>query len=118
MTELKSRSSGWLGRWNSIPLYLRIVLAMMLGLITGLLLGQRALVFEIPSQVILQLLGALAPPLILIAVTHVLMTTEDCWKDGSEIGRSVAAQYNGGDSDWTTGSESSATWILVGTQET
>jgi len=55
---------------------LRIVLAMLLGLITGLLLGERALIFEIPSQVILQLLGALAPPLILIAVTHVLMTTE------------------------------------------
>jgi Na+/H+-dicarboxylate symporter len=40
------------------------------------LLGERALVFEIPSKVILQLLGALAPPLILVAVTHVLMTTE------------------------------------------
>jgi Na+/H+-dicarboxylate symporter len=49
---------------------------MVLGLVTGLLLGERALFFEIPAKVILQLLGALAPPLILIAVTHVLMTTE------------------------------------------
>ena len=40
------------------------------------LLGEQALVFEIPSKVILQLFGALAPPLILVAVTHVLMTTE------------------------------------------
>ncbi len=65
-----------LGRWNAMPLYSRILLAMIAGLLTGLLLGKHALIFEIPSKVILQLLGALAPPLILIAVTHVLMTTE------------------------------------------
>jgi Na+/H+-dicarboxylate symporter len=68
--------TGWLARWNSIPLYLRIIIALIVGLATGLLLGERALIFEIPSRVILQLLGALAPPLILVAVTHVLMTTE------------------------------------------
>jgi Na+/H+-dicarboxylate symporter len=72
----KSESKGRLARWNAIPLYVRIVVAMLLGLVTGLLLGERALIFEIPSKVILQLLGALAPPLILIAVTHVLMTTQ------------------------------------------
>src|SRR5258708_27629050 len=72
----KSESNGWLARWNAIPLYVRIVVAMLLGLVTGLLLGERALIFEIPSKVILQLLGALAPPLILIAITHVLMTTQ------------------------------------------
>ncbi len=49
---------------------------MLLGLVTGLVLGEHALIFEIPSKVILQLLGALAPPLILVAVTHVLMTTQ------------------------------------------
>jgi Na+/H+-dicarboxylate symporter len=49
---------------------------MILGLVTGLLLKEHALILEIPSKVILQLLGALAPPLILIAVTHVLMTTQ------------------------------------------
>lgn len=58
-----------------MPLYLRIVIAMAVGAVTGLLLGERTMVLEIPSKVILQLLGALAPPLILIAVTHVLMTT-------------------------------------------
>ena len=85
MAETKTQSPGWLGRWNSIPLYLRIVLAMILGLITGLFLGERAVVFEIPSQVILQLLGALAPPLILIAVTHVLMTTEIPGKTAAKL---------------------------------
>jgi len=68
-------SAGWLARWNAIPLYIRILIAMILGLVTGLILGEHAIVLEIPSKVILQLLGALAPPLILIAVTHVLMTT-------------------------------------------
>jgi Na+/H+-dicarboxylate symporter len=76
MSPPKSRSKGWLGRWNAIPLYIRILVALVLGLITGVLLGERALVFEIPSKVILQLLGALAPPLILVVVTHVLMTTD------------------------------------------
>jgi Na+/H+-dicarboxylate symporter len=85
VAEPKSRSAGWLGRWNSIPLYLRILVAMLLGLIVGLLLGERALIFEIPSVVILQLLGALAPPLILVAVTHVLMTTEIAGKTASRL---------------------------------
>lgn len=65
-----------LNRWNAYPLYLRIVIAMVIGVLTGLVLGPRAIVLEIPAKTILQLLGALAPPLILIAVTHVLMTTE------------------------------------------
>lgn len=76
MAEPQTQPRGVLQRWNAIPLYLRIVIALAAGALTGLLLRERALVMEIPSKVILQLLGALAPPLILIAVTHVLMTTE------------------------------------------
>lgn len=80
-----SNDSYW-GRYTAIPLYWRILIAMVLGLATGLLLGEHALVFEIPSQVILQLLGALAPPLILIAVTHVLMTTEIKGRTAGRLG--------------------------------
>jgi len=76
MTGNTAGSRGLVARWNALPLYLRILLAMCLGLPTGLLLGENARILELPSRVILQLLGALAPPLILIAVTHVLMTTE------------------------------------------
>lgn len=76
MSPPKSESKGWLAKWDAIPLYVRIVVALVLGLVTGVLFGERTLILEIPSQVILQLLGALAPPLILIAVTHVLMTTQ------------------------------------------
>jgi len=76
MTEPAAEPRNVLQKWNAIPLYLRIVIAMAAGVVAGLLLGEKAKVMEIPSQVVLQLLGALAPPLILVAVTHVLMTTE------------------------------------------
>lgn len=76
MTQNKTNAVGIFAKWNKLPLYWRILIALVLGLVTGLLLEKKAAVFELPSAVILQLLGALAPPLILIAVTHVLMTTE------------------------------------------
>ena len=75
MTQ-NAKSSGIVARWNGLPLYWRILLALVIGVVTGVVLGKRAVIFELPSKIILQLLGALAPPLILIAVTHVLMTTE------------------------------------------
>jgi Na+/H+-dicarboxylate symporter len=81
----KSPPRGVVARWNAIPLYLRILIALVLGLFTGILMGERALVFEIPSKVILQLLGALAPPLILVAVMHVLMTTEVTGKNAGRL---------------------------------
>ncbi|MEM7315196.1 MAG: dicarboxylate/amino acid:cation symporter [Planctomycetota bacterium] len=68
--------SGILGRWNAIPLYFRILIAMAVGVAAGMLLGDQAEFLEVPSTLILQLLGALAPPLILAAVVHVLMTSE------------------------------------------
>lgn len=78
---------GVLQRWNAIPLYLRIVIALFAGLLTGLILGDNAAIFELPAKIILQLLGALAPPLILIAVTHVLMTTEVEGKTAGRLAR-------------------------------
>jgi Na+/H+-dicarboxylate symporter len=71
-----SPSPSWLARWNRIPLYTRIVIAMILGIIAGLGLGERAIMFALPSEIILRLLGALAPPLILVAVAHVMITTD------------------------------------------
>ena len=91
-----SRSGFWAGvlvRWHGTPLYLRIVGALVLGVLVGVALGPmtaalgaparvvefnqwvlRAL--DVPSKLILRLLGSLAPPLILIAVVHALMTAE------------------------------------------
>jgi Na+/H+-dicarboxylate symporter len=84
-TAKDSEPQGWLARWNGTPLYLRILFALVLGVITGLALGERALFLEVPSRIILQLLGALAPPLILVAVVHVLMTTEVSGKTAGRL---------------------------------
>lgn len=69
-------SRGPLAWWHDTPLYLRILGGLLLGLGVGLALGPRAEVLEIPAKLILRLLGALAPPLILFAVVHALMTTD------------------------------------------
>ena len=60
-------------RWHRTPLYLRIVGGMLLGLIVGLLLGAHAGVLAVPSKLVLRVLGALAPPLILLAIVQALM---------------------------------------------
>ena len=83
-----SKPTGLLNWWQSIPLYLRILGGCVLGVLVGLVLGQRAPVayfrelrpllplaeaLAIPSQLVLRLLGALAAPLILLAVVQALM---------------------------------------------
>ena len=66
---------GWLGWWHRTPLYARILWALGLGVLAGVVLGERAGFLAIPSRLILRLLAALAPPLILLAVVRVLMTS-------------------------------------------
>lgn len=64
---------GWFGWWQATPLYLRILAGCLLGVLVGVLLGKRAEHLAIPSQLVLRLLGALAAPLILLAVVQALM---------------------------------------------
>ena len=64
------------GRWQRIPLYLRIVVALLLGIAVGALTGASAAWLAIPSRLVLRLLGALAPALILVAVIRALLTIE------------------------------------------
>ena len=59
--------------WVGVPLYLRIVCAMLLGAAFGLLLGDRARVFRLPADLIIRMLAALAAPLILIAIVQALL---------------------------------------------
>lgn len=61
--------------WQSIPLSGRIVIALVLGVMTGLILGTDAAVLAVPGKLVLRLLGALAPALILAAIVHTFMTT-------------------------------------------
>ncbi|MGE0607284.1 MAG: dicarboxylate/amino acid:cation symporter [Pirellulales bacterium] len=60
-------------KWHAIPLYLRILGGVALGVLVGVLLGDSAAVLDIPSKLVLRLLGALAAPLILLAVIQALM---------------------------------------------
>src|SRR5262245_46874097 len=64
------------GFWTRPPLYLRILSGFGLGIVVGLLLGAHAEPLAIPSKLVLRLLGALATPLILLAVIHALMHAE------------------------------------------
>ncbi len=84
---------GWFGWWRAIPLYLRILAGVVLGVIVGVVLRELdpvalrinpnlhdvlrplewAKALAIPSQLVLRLLGALAAPLILLAVVQALM---------------------------------------------
>lgn len=68
--------AGWLGPWQRLPLYQRIMIGFALGIVAGLLLGDWAGPLAVPSQLVLRLLGALAPPLILLAVVETLIHAE------------------------------------------
>ena len=67
---------GWIGRWNALPLYVRILIGLVLGVATGLLFGPGAQPLDWPAKLILRLLGALAPVLILVAVVRAIMTAD------------------------------------------
>jgi Na+/H+-dicarboxylate symporter len=66
---------GLIARWQNVPLYARIVIALVLGVTAGLTLGSEASVLAVPGKLVLRLLGALAPALILAAIVHTFMTT-------------------------------------------
>ena len=68
--------NGLWGRWQRVPLYQRIVAALILGVVIGLLAGVNAAWLAIPAKLVLRLLGALAPVLILVAVVRALLTIE------------------------------------------
>ncbi|HEY8066768.1 MAG TPA: dicarboxylate/amino acid:cation symporter [Methylosinus sp.] len=65
--------TGLLGAWRATPLYMRIIAAVALGVGAGLALGNAAQILETPARLVLRLLGALAPPLILLAIVQALM---------------------------------------------
>jgi Na+/H+-dicarboxylate symporter len=75
MEPTDSARKGLLAWWHRTPLYLRILGALVLGVLTGLLLGHHAEPLAIPSKLVLRLLGALAPVLILLAIVNALLTT-------------------------------------------
>jgi DAACS family dicarboxylate/amino acid:cation (Na+ or H+) symporter len=67
---------GILGFWTGLPLYARIAIGLVLGVVVGLLLGPEAKVLDWPARMILRVLGALAPALILVAVSRAILTAD------------------------------------------
>src|SRR5207245_815069 len=58
-----------------LPLYVKILIALILGVAAGELLSKTAAEwFNVPALLILRVLGAIAPPLILVAVVRALLT--------------------------------------------
>ena len=105
-TSKPAEPRGWLGWWSAKPLYVRIVWALALGIAVGTALqfylhsqspselaaadkaekaayaaaknhvATIAAVLGTPGDLVMRLLGALAPPLILLAVVHTLLKSE------------------------------------------
>jgi Na+/H+-dicarboxylate symporter len=70
---------------SRIPLYVRILIALALGVAVGLVLSPAwATQLDIPARMILRLLGAIAPPLILVAVSRALI--------GANVGGKLAGK--------------------------
>jgi Na+/H+-dicarboxylate symporter len=70
------KSGGMFGWWSSTPLYLRILAGLVLGIVVGVALGPKAASFDVPARLVLRVLGALAPPIVLLAVIHALLTAD------------------------------------------
>jgi Na+/H+-dicarboxylate symporter len=64
------------GSWWRWPLYVRILLGLVLGLVAGVLLGDKAQAFDVPAKLVLKVLGALAPVIVFLAVVNALVTAD------------------------------------------
>lgn len=67
--------------WNRMPLYVRILIALIIGSLLGYILNtfgkpDWVVYLELPSKTILRMLSMLAPPLVLVAVIQALVKTE------------------------------------------
>lgn len=62
--------------WTRMPLYARILVGLVLGVVAGLALGPSAKPLDWPARIVLRVLGALAPVLILVAVVKAIMTAD------------------------------------------
>ncbi|MFN0315265.1 MAG: dicarboxylate/amino acid:cation symporter [Burkholderiales bacterium] len=68
--------AGAMNWWTSLPLYLRIAGALVLGALAGIALGPAAASFATPAKLILRLLSAIAPPLVFLAIVRALMQAQ------------------------------------------
>lgn len=71
--------------YQRTPLYLRIVAALFIGVLAGLKLGHWAVNLAPFSSVVLRLLGALATPLIFVAVIRALVKAKISGRTGAQL---------------------------------
>ena len=84
-TSKSETPSGRFGWYQRVPLFARIILALVLGVLAGELMGSHAAVFKPFSAVVLRLLGALATPLIFMAVVRALLKAEISGRAGLRL---------------------------------
>lgn len=94
-TTAPSSSPGLFGRWQSYPLYVRILIGLVLGILVGTVLGQlkgpvwvdkTLSAINVPAALVLRLLNALATPLIFVAVVRAILTADVQKRDGRRLG--------------------------------
>jgi Na+/H+-dicarboxylate symporter len=81
------RRRGPFAWWSDLPLYLRILSGLVLGVIVGLWFGPSCRSLDLPARLVLRVLGALAPPLVFVAVIHAIMTADVHGKLAARMGR-------------------------------
>ncbi len=86
MSTPQAEKRGALSTWSHLPLYLRILIGLVLGIAAGVLLGPSARTFDLPARLVLRVLGALAPAVVLLAVIHALMTADVRGKLAGKMG--------------------------------
>jgi Na+/H+-dicarboxylate symporter len=69
------------------PLYQQIIVAAILGALTGSLAGRWSALLALPAQLILRVLGALATPLILLAVLQSIMQAQLGRRDAARVAK-------------------------------
>ena len=75
--DRQKRDSRSIFRWyHRTPLYVRIMIALAIGLVVGKVMGPGAAKFKPFSDVVLQLLTLLATPLIFVAVVQALLKAQ------------------------------------------
>jgi Na+/H+-dicarboxylate symporter len=61
---------------GKLPLYTRILLGLALGVAVGLAFGPSVAALDVPAKLVLRVLGALAPPIVLVAIIRALLTAD------------------------------------------
>jgi DAACS family dicarboxylate/amino acid:cation (Na+ or H+) symporter len=73
---MSGATSGGSGAAWKLPLYTRILIGLALGVVVGLAFGSSVAALDVPAKLVLRVLGALAPPIVLVAIIRALLTAD------------------------------------------